>query len=65
VVGKCSYVFGEVDLVSGLVRRSRIIVGTFSARSAFCRNVFDEVGFVPVRVRRSRLIVGTCSAWSF
>jgi len=50
--------------MTGHVRRGRIIVGKFSAKSAFCRVVFGEVGFVSGLVRRGRVIVGTCSAKS-
>jgi len=49
---------GEVGLLSQLVGRSRLIVGTFMAMSAYCRDVFGEVGLVSGRVQRGRLIVG-------
>jgi len=49
----CRYVFGEVVLVSGHVRRGRlmsgrdrrgrVIVGMCSANSAFCRALISEV----------------------
>jgi len=44
--GLCRYVFGEVGIFSGRVRRCRLIVG--------------KVGLVSVRVRRGRVCVGTC-----
>jgi len=49
-MGVCRNVFGEVGLVSGLVRRSRLIVANFSA--------------VVGTVRPFRLIVGTGPARS-
>jgi len=60
--------------VSGLVRRSRVSVGTCLARSGCFRDVSGDVVFVSGlfrrsrsiagTFRRSRLIVGTCSAKS-
>jgi len=50
-------VFGNVVLVSGLIRQGRIIVGTFSARTNYCRDLFEDFDFVTGRVRRGRVIV--------
>jgi len=50
--------------MSVLIRRSRIRVGTFSARSGWCRKVPDEVGLVSGNVRQCRLYVETCSGKS-
>jgi len=58
----CLYVFGEVGLVTGLVRRGRVIVGMCSARSALCRDLFGEVWLMSRRVRRGRLSIRMCSA---
>jgi len=58
----CRYVFCEVGLLSGLVRRSRVSVGTCSARADYCRDLLVEVGILSECVRRGRLIVGTCPA---
>jgi len=65
---------GEVGLVSGRVRRCRVIIGIGSERSDLCRDLFGEVGLVSGLVRRGRLnvvtflvswiIVGTCTARS-
>jgi len=55
-------VFGEVGLVSGLVRPDLVRVVTLKAMSSLFWVLFGEVGFVPGRVRRGRLIVGTCLA---
>jgi len=60
----CRDVFGEVGLVSGLVRRGRVNVGSCSAKSAFCQDVYGEVCLESGRVRRRRLIVETCSTRS-
>jgi len=60
----CRYAFEEVGLVSGLVRRSRVIVGMCSSKLGYCRDLSGEVGFLPGHVRRSRLNVGTCSVIS-
>jgi len=49
--GVCLYVFGEVGLVSGLIRRSRVSVGTCSAKSDLGLDVFGEVGLVSGLVR--------------
>jgi len=57
-------VFTEVVLVSELVRRGWVSVGTCHERSVYCRDMFGEVGLVSGRVRRCRLSVGTCSARS-
>jgi len=43
----CRYVFGEVGLMSGFVRRGRFSVGTCPAKSG--------------RIQRSFLSVGTCA----
>jgi len=50
--------------MSGRFRRGRVIVGTCSAWSAYCRDVFCEVWLVSVSVRRGLLSVGTCSSMS-
>jgi len=60
--------------VPGRVRRGRVSVGTFSAKSGYSRDVFGDVGVVSERVRRCRILsafvrhsrfsVGTCSIWS-
>jgi len=50
--------------MSGLVRRSRLRVGTFSTKSGVFRYVFGEVALVSGLLRRSRISVGTCSARS-
>jgi len=50
--------FGDAALVSGHVRRGRLIVVTCSARSFYCRDMFDEVGIVSGRFRRGLVIVG-------
>jgi len=56
--------FGDVGLVSVLVRQCRVSVGTCSVRSGYCRDVFGADCFVPGRVRRSQVNVGTSSAMS-
>jgi len=63
-----------VGLLLGHVLRCRVIVGTCSAISAFCRGVFCEVwfvrevfgdvGLVSGLARRCRVIIGSCSAMS-
>jgi len=63
-VGLDSDVFREVGLGSGRVRRGRFIVGTFSAKSCYCRDVLDFFGLVSGRFRRCLLGVGTWSARS-
>jgi len=55
---KCRYVFSEVGLVSGLVWRIRLIVGTCTASSAYSRDVFSEVGLVSGRVRKGLVNLG-------
>jgi len=55
----CRYVFGEVMLVPERVRSGRHCFGTFTARSAYCRDMSVDVGFVSGNVRQYRLIVGT------
>jgi len=60
----CRDVFGVVELVSGLVRRGRVNVGTCSAKLALCQDVIGEVCLEWRRVRGGRLGVGTCSRWS-
>jgi len=54
-------VFGEVGLVSGLVRAGLIGVGTRSAMLALCPDFIGKVGLVSLRVRRGRLNVRNCS----
>jgi len=44
-------VIAEVVLLSGRVRRSRLIVGTCPKMSAYCRDVFGDVVLVSGRVR--------------
>jgi len=53
--------FLEVGFLPVRVRRSRLIVGTWSATSGYCGAVFCEDGLVSEHVRRVRVIVGTCS----
>jgi len=60
----CRDVSGEVGLLSVHVRRGRLNVGTFSARSGVCRDVFGEVVLVSRLVRQGWINVGTCSAIS-
>jgi len=43
---ECRELFGKDGVVSALVRRGRLIVGTCSTRSDNCRYMFDEVGLV-------------------
>jgi len=57
-----SVMYGEVGLVSGLIRLGRVSVGMCSTKSALCRDLFDEVVLVSGRVGRGRVSVGTCSA---
>jgi len=47
--------FVEVGFESGRVRRGRLIVGKYPARSGLCREVIDVVGYVSERVRRGFL----------
>jgi len=58
----CQHMFGDVGLVSGHVRRGRLIVVTCSAKSCFCRDMFAEVGIVSGRFRRGMVSVDTFSA---
>jgi len=46
----CQDVFGKVSLVSGLVRPSRLKVGTCSAWSGLLRDLFGEVVLMSGRV---------------
>jgi len=47
----CRDVVCEVGLVPGLVRRSRGIVGTCSAKTGYSRDVLGDVGVVSERIR--------------
>jgi len=55
-VGFSRDVFGDVGIVSGHVRRGRICVGPYSARSAYCRDLSGDVGLISGCVLRGRLI---------
>jgi len=48
----------------GRVRRRRLRVGTFRAKTVYCRNIIGEFVLLKGLVRRGQLIVGTYSARS-
>jgi len=59
--GKCRYAFGDVGLLSGLVRRSLFSVEMCPAMSLYSRDMSGDVGLVSGLVRQNRFSVGTFS----
>jgi len=55
-------VFDEDVFVTLRVRRSRLIVVTYSASSGYFRDLFAEVFLVSGRLRSGLVSVGTCTA---
>jgi len=63
-VGLVSYEFGEVGLLSALVRQGRFSVRTCSTKWGNNRDMISDVGLVSGHVRRGLFCIGTCSAKS-